>query len=210
MASQVLRLYVDTARKVLVASQISTAAVRLPAFVQGDTVSLVVQLLEPNPAGGIVAPYSIIPVSGLTLRIGIGTPTAATGSASPGIFQNTFTLDTTLNTFTGTLIITASTVQTLLGSATEGQSTFEIEVSESGNYTTVFQETCTLKAELIEGTATPPAPVDSYMTANETIATFVPKNGSPGIGFTLVSADGLQTILIYCGNDGTLHADPVT
>lgn len=210
MASQVLKLFVDTARKTLVESNINKAVVRPPAFVQGDTVALVVQLLLPNPTGGTSAPYSVIPVSGLTLRVGIGTPTAATGSGAPGIFQNAFTLDSTLNTFNGTLVITPATVATELGAATEANRTFEIEVAEGGNYTTVYQEPVTLKAELIEGAATPPPPADAYMTQNETLATFVKRDGGAGEGFYLTSANGLHRAFVYLADDGTFQVAPVT
>lgn len=210
MANQVLRLYVDTARRALVVSDRSTQPAPRLGFTQGDTVTLVITLLEPNASGGISSPYSKVSVSGLTVRLGIGTPSASTGSSAPSIYQNSFTADTTANTLTGTLYVTPSAVQTLLGSNVTGESTLEIEIAESGNYFTAYSGPVTLYAELIEAAgATPSTPGDTYMTTGESIATFVRKSGAAGESITLTSPDGTKQVILYIDNTGTFHADVV-
>lgn len=210
MANQVLRLYVDTARRALVVSDRSTQPAPRIGFTQGDTVTLVITLLEPNSSGGISSPYTKVSASGLTLRVGIGTITPATGSTAPSIYQNSFTVDTTANTFTGTLYITPATVASLLGTNKTGEGDFEIEVSESGNYSTVFSGAVTLYGELIEAAgAEPSTPGDTYMTAAECLATFVRKIGEPGAGYTLTSADGTKQCVVYLDNNGAVHQDVV-
>lgn len=210
MANQVMRLWVDTSRKSLVVSDLSTVSAPRPIFVQGDTLTLVIVLLDPNAAGGIKAPWSRVSVSGLSCRVGIGTPTSAVGTAAPGIFQNSFTLDVTNNTLTGTLYITPATVASLLGSATSGDSTLEIEIAEGGNYSTVYCGSCTLLAELIESAAAPPGvPSDTYMTTNESLAAFVRKIGLAGESVTLTSPDGTKQCILYVDDNGQFHADAV-
>lgn len=210
-----LSIFIDLDGKSLVQSATDATAYTLPALVQGDTVQFEVTLLRRtssyNAAFGAAAPFSTVTVAGLSLRVAIGNPTAATGSGTPTIFQNTFTLDTNTNKFTGELELGASACSTLLGSATSGTFTLEIEVAESAKYTTVFQGGITLKAELIEGAATnPPVPSTSYYTAPETDATFVKKFGAAGDGFYLVSPDGTKRAFVYLDDDGTLKASPIT
>lgn len=211
MATQGIKLYVDVDRGVLVESLTSRNIVK-PTFVQGDTVTLQIYLLERNTTGGITSPYSKSGVSGKALRVGIGTPTAASGSGAPGIYQTTFTADTTNNVLTGNLYITPATVTSLLGSATSKDATLEIEKAEGGLYQTVFQGPCLLLAELIEAAA-PPAPEDqdSFMTAAETTATFVKWNNTEtedrGKSIVLTSPDGTHTVSLWVDNDGVFHAD---
>lgn len=214
MASTPLRLFIDLDGKTLVQSQTNATAFNLPALVQGDTVPLEIMLLKRSStypsAFGSNAPFTVVAVSGLTLKVAVGTPTAATGSTAPGIFQNTFSADTVNNLLTGELYITPATVASLLGTATSGTATLEIEVSEGGTYNTVFQSSVTIKAELIEGAATPPAPTDSYMTALESTATFAKKIGEPGDTILLKSPNGVYGVLIYVDDAGALHTDSVT
>lgn len=211
MANQVMRLYVDVDRSVLVESLTSRTTIR-PTFVQGDTVSLEVYLLERNPTGGIAAPYSKVSVNGMSLRVGIGTPSAATGTSAPGIFQNTFTADTVNNKLTGSLYITPATVASALGSALSADSILEIEKSEGGLYNTVFQGPCTLRAELIEAATAPVAtPTDTYMTSAESRASFVGWNNtdanSYGKPIVLTSPSGTHTVTLWVDDNGVFHAD---
>lgn len=207
MANQVLNLWVDTRARKLVKSFTDDGPAPALSFVQGDTVTLVITLLQPNASRTITAPYVKTDVSGLTCKVGIGTPTATTGSGTPGIFQNSFTLDETNNTLTGELYITPSTVQTLLGSATSGTSTLEIEIYEDGNYTTAFSGPVTILAELIEAATDDPTPSDTYLTANEMAATYVKKVGAAGEMITLTSPSNTYQAILYVDDNGIFHAD---
>jgi len=211
VANQVLRLYVDTARNRLVESSTSEAAFGALRLIQGDTVTLVIQLLEPNPSGGKLHPYSVVPLAGLTLRVGAGLVTSAVGTALPTIYQTTWAINTTLNTATGTLYNDPTAMAGLLAGQKDGITDFEIEVSEGGNFTTVFYGTTALRAELLEsGTPGSPPAGETYLTANESIATFLTKAGVAGESKLWISADGAFKVLEYLGNDGMMHYDPVT
>jgi hypothetical protein len=63
---------------------------------------------------------------------------------------------------------------------------------------------------LIEGAAAAPAPADSYMTANESLATFARQNGTAGQSITLTSPDGTKQVILYIDNDGLFHSDVTT
>jgi hypothetical protein len=212
VANQVKRLYIDTSSNKLVKSAISTAPITDFFFVQGDTVTLIIQLLEPNPSGGIVAPYSTVILTGLSFRVGIGTASSVIGSGIPGIFQSSFSIDSSLNTATGILYIEPTAAATLITPTLKANAAdFEIEVSEGGNYSTVYSGSIQLRAELIEAASPPvPSPGDTYLTANEINANYLSKAGIAGESKLWISANGSFKVLQYLGDDGVMHFDPVT
>lgn len=207
-------LYIDVDGGMLVESETSTAEATLPAFVQGDTVALSIYLLRrsdsyPVAIGGL-SPFSKINPSGLALRVGIGTPTSAVGSGSPIVYQNSWSIDSNEKCFNGTLYFTPSACATALGSSTSVQLTLEVEVAESGAYSTVLQTNITLRAELIESTAPEVAqPEDEFYTKAQCNALFMPRTGEAGSQLVLKSPSGTKTCYIWLDDGGELHQDIV-
>lgn len=208
------KLFVDVDGGQLVEGLNSPAATELPPFVQGDTIELSIYLLRRSSAypvslGGL-SPFSKINPSGLSLRVGIGTPTSAVGTGSPIVYQNSWSIDSTEQCFVGTLYFTPSACATALGSATSVGLTLEIEVAESGAYSTVLQAPVTLKAELIESTAPEVSqPQDEFYTKAQVNALFMPRAGEAGLQLVLKSPSGTKTCYIWLDNDGVLHQDIV-
>src|ERR1039458_8816896 len=69
-----LDLYIDTARRVLVAGPQNSSIVQAPVFEQGNTVTMRIRALQPTanfPASD--PPYTLIPTAGRTLQLAIGT-----------------------------------------------------------------------------------------------------------------------------------------
>ena len=204
-----LKLYVDVQNNRLVTSTRNPSPFSLPNFVQGDVIPIELYLVEPNVSGGLSTPLSLITSPSYTIKVGIvtvhpSTPTAhavVTLTADPSLASN--------GKYTGSLSMGAA-ITTLLGSATSVTSTFEIEVTSAGDVRTPIQVSCTVKAQgIASGTPDTPSP-DVYPTWTEANNAFVKRTGKSGDGFTLKSPDGTKTILVYCADDGTLHADPVT
>jgi len=92
MAQRTLNLLADTNTGRLIASPAATVSGVLPPLIFGDSVPLNVRLVEPNPGGGIDAPWRDIDLDGKTIRVGIGQPG---GKPSSGTFTLTYGANTT-------------------------------------------------------------------------------------------------------------------
>jgi len=203
-----LQLFVALDTKTLVAGRTSRARVTLPTFFQGDTVSLEMSFLQPNPSGGFSDPWSNLGLSGYSCRVGIGATPVGNTSVSPAALQTSFSASAA-NVFTGTLALNTAGINTLLGSSSQVNATFEIELAYGGLYETVFQTQITVKADLIETGSTVPTPEESYLTANESTALFMSKVSSPGEALYMVNADSTFATKIWTDSDGAVRMDRV-
>ncbi len=204
-----LKLYVDTERNKLVKSASSTQEVTLPTFFQGDVVPISVTLLEPKTGGGIADPFSIVTDS-YTVKIGLTTPHATSGSETVHTNSN-LTQNGTTNEHEGTLLLNATGVTTLLGSGTSATAQLEIEArTGSGTYSTELMREVTIKADGLKSSTPVDLATETYPTTAEATATFAAKIGSAGDSITLVSPDGAKGIILYCTNDGEFKSDNVT
>lgn len=181
-----LRLYVDLTARKLVASQKSTAGYGMPAMVYGDVMSLEVMLLQPAIGAGINSPYSIIDISSIGLQVGIGTP-----GGTPAALQNTWTKIEGNTVFSGAFNLNTAGIAALLGSNSQVNSTFEIEVDSAGDTDTPIQISVTLKKPVISAGAPTPIPGTEYLTTTTAAATYARLYGNPGQTITLISENGL-------------------
>lgn len=205
-----LKLYVDVQNNRLVVSDRNPSQFLLPAFVQGDVIPVELFLLEPNTSGGLSSPLSLITGTQYTVKIGIVTPHPVSPVASSVVTLSADASWASNGKYTGSLSMGAG-ITTLLGAtATSVTSTFEVELASAGDYRTPIQMACTVKAAGIASGTPDTAAGDTFPTHGEANATYVPKAGASGGNFTLKSADGTKQILIFCGDDGTLHADPIS
>lgn len=202
MAATPLALFFDLDGKTLVSSDTNASSYSLPAFFKGDTVPLEITLLKrtsnyPNNYSGS-PPFTKISVAGLGLKVALG-PIGTT----PTIIATSWTQDTTNNKLTGTLYIDPTAAATILGSAAVASTIFEVEAYD-GTYYTVFQDTCTLRAELIASGTPGPAPAgDRYLTYSEALSLFARLLGEAGQTITLTSPDGTRQRVLGVNNDGT-------
>lgn len=203
-----LQLYISLRDKVLVESTISKTRVGLPPFFQGDTVSLELCFLQPNPNGGYSAPYSKLNLSGYSCRVGIGVAPVGSTSVSPAALATSFTASDA-NVFSGNLALNTAGINTMLGTASSTTGYFEIELGFGGLYETVYQSAITLKAELIETGSTVPTPTDSYLTAVESAALFVSKVMGLGEAIYMPNAAGNFATKMWTDSDGTFRAERV-
>lgn len=162
-----LKLFVDVDRKALVKSATSTSGFVLPVLFQGDTIGVELTCLTANPTGGLSSPYSKVTLTGYSLRVGIGSTPTGSGTDTPAALQTSFTLNGDDTTFSGTLALNTSGINTLIGSASSVAAVFEIELTSGSEVTTIYQGAITLKADLLETGATVPTPTDEYYTKNQ-------------------------------------------
>lgn len=205
-----LKILVNRSTGQLVKSVARPEQYVLPPLVQGDTLSIEFSLVEDNPALGLGV-VSLVNLASYSLKIGLGPQPTGDETKTPIALQNTWTLDSNQTTYIGDLSLATAEVKAFLGTETAKQAWFEIEVrnSSTGFYETVYGTQITLRAHLIIGTSVVPIPGDTALGSVEAAATYVPRYGTVGGSILLISEDGLTKILLYAGNDGTFHADPV-
>lgn len=198
-----LKLFVDTRRKKLVQSFKDGSSFTLPPIFQGAVINLDVTLLQdddryPNP------PYTKIDPATASLDVGIGAYNTDSG-ATPSFRQNSFTQNSTLQKYTGTLTITEATAKTLLDatSANYVELRFTIHVGS--------EQVIDLPVKLYTHTrgsgATDPAPTDEYLTKAQIEQLFSKKVMGAGESITLTSPDGTRFAVLYVDDDGATHFD---
>lgn len=180
----------------------------LPPFMQGDTMSVEYTLLEDTSAAGLLAnpSYAKVAPSGYTLKMGLFRTSDSTQLA----YQNSWTLDAGNNKYTGSLALNTAAIATAMSGQTSVACTFEIEVTDSSGYiTTPFQSSTTLIKEYITTGVVGVAPTEIGAAQSWVQNLFVPVVQSVAVVQTWKSPNG-QPFLVYVGDDGLLHADPVT
>ena len=151
-----LKLYVDTFNRKLVKSATSDFPVTLPALFREDTVRMVITLLEPT--GNFTAPMQIVDVSDIDIAVGIGV-----ADSDPEVLQETWTKDTTANTFTADVVFNTTELNNAFSNASGSTVSrhLEIEVERSTKFHTVLQQACTLHKDIITNPTVAPEDVTS-------------------------------------------------
>ncbi len=205
--AQAINLYVDTLSGDLVTGTANTTAAPLPRFIQGDTITLNIYLLQRTQTYPFTSPFSIISNANLSLKVALGPKTGTPGST---LYTQQFTWSKDANNqyFYASLPLNTAAISTLIGAAESATAWFEIEYTEAGFPTTVLSKNVTIDAEVIEtGTVTVPAGLTA-MSAEEANATFLKRQVQGTI--ELVSPDGTKKCAMYYGDDGAMHFDPIT
>lgn len=182
--------------------------VPLGQFFSQNKLNLEIYPLVQNPSAIPTGdPFHQVDVSGLSVVFSILDSTGATVLAS----QSTFTADVTRGTLTGILdcntanmvmAVTAGDAQVIIEVRFTDSSTVSKNVRASGSSTIVR------KQFNVSGSPTPVG-ADVYLTDKQTLALFVPRTGSEGDNFSMLS--GGQRYLVYIdATDLTLKASPVS
>ena len=199
-------IYVDTYSGDTVKGPSDAGSAQLPQFIQGDTISLRIYLLARTPTWPISSPYTVINISALSLKVGIGPKDGNAGSTLL-TQQFTWSKDPTNSYFFADLPLNTANIASAIGSGSSALTWFEIEYTQNGFPTTVLQRQISLQAEVIEtGVVTVP-PGATAITAEDVSATYLKKDNT---GFTLTSPDGSKKAFVWLGNDGAFHCDPLT
>lgn len=199
--------YVDIISGTLVTGPSNTAAAAFPKLVQGDTISLRIYLLARTPTYPNSTPYTVIDSSSFSMKVALG-PKDGTAGSTLYTQQFTWVPDAAHQYNAANLPLNTAGITSLIGSATSGSAWFEIEISQGGFPTTVFQRQVTIEAEVIEtGVITVP-PGATGITAEEVNGQFV-KNVNTGF-IIQCATDATKKVFVYVDAAGTLHMDPIT
>jgi len=199
-------LYIDTVSGELVTGPSNSTPALLPRLTQGDTISLRNYLLARTTTFPLSNPYSIINNAALSLKAALG-PKNGTAGSTLYTQQFTWSKDATNSYFFADFPLNTAAIATLLGSNPTATAWFEIEYTQGGFPTTVYQKEVTIHAEVIEtGTITEP-PGQTAISAEEAHATFLKRENT---GFILLNEVTGRRAFVYLADDDTLHCDPIT
>lgn len=203
-----LNLVIDRQSRKLVSYNGSITAI--PAAFQGNVIDLKITVVDPTGSLSGAA-YSKVNLNGYGVRVSIGAqPTGSSGGPTPLALQTSFTWDASDSSFSGSLECNTSAIDTHIGTSASATAWFEVNLTLSGNRTTILQETFTLKAVVDEATSTVPTPTDSYLTAAESRSTFQPRVGAAGDVLVLKSANGVYGLEIGVSNTGEMTTNVIT
>jgi hypothetical protein len=199
-------LYIDTTSGDLVAGAANPAPASLPRLYQGDTISLRIYLLARTTTYPQVTPYSVINNSNLSLKVALG-PKNGTPGSTLLTQQFTWQKDAANQYFYADLPLNTAAINSAIGAAESATAWFEVEYTQNSYPTTVFQQSVTIHAEVIETGSVVTPPGETALSAEVANATFLkPEN----YGFTLMNPNTGQKVFVYLGNDGQVKFDPIT
>jgi hypothetical protein len=197
-----LQVTIDRQNKKLVSLNGSVA--NIPALFQSATVTLRVSAVDPT--GNFTAPYSLVDLNGLGLRVALGdTPTGTAGGPAPLALQNEggFVYNAAGKYFQGDLNLATAAIDAFIGSQSFKQAYFEVNLTSAGGRDPILQETFILKAVVDEQAVNVPNPVDQFLTKAECLALFAKLVNDVGARLVLKSANGVYGRELGVADDGS-------
>ena len=199
-------IFIDKAARKAVQGIASNTIVDLPPFVQGDTPTFRITILDRSPSYPLGIPYVAIPTAGLTLQVALGTRVG--GATTYFAQQFTWVPDPGgAPNWSAQFALNTAGINTLLGNDTSDQAWFEVKYLSGGLPTTVMDELVTVQAAVIKPGVLVVPPGLTAISAEEVNQAFLRKSNN---GFTLISPDGSKQAFLYLGNDGAFHVDPIS
>lgn len=179
-----------------------------PPFVQGDTVTLRIYLLARNPTYPYL-PFTIINNGSLSLALTVGAK-AGNGDGDHIVEQFTWNRDANNQYFYANVSFATAEVATALGSAGSISTQWlEVEYTQGGVPTTVFQQKITIHADVNKQSAQALGPGQTVQTVEDANARFAKLYGQPGETITLVSPGSLFARTLGVDDDGN-RIDSIT
>ena len=203
-----LKVYIDTRRKKTVKSDSDPSFEPLPVVTQGEVYNLYVYFVEDSGLG-IASPYSLVTLSGLSLETSIGNKNPVAAKSTPDIYQNSFSVNTTLNRFEGSLTIADSDAETLLGSNTSVKTHFSFKIIDGATEQDYIFDVV-LSASVAPSSNTAPTPAIQYVTKTLGDQRYVNVVGEAGQIIILTSPDGTKQIALGCDDNGAFTSDVIT
>jgi len=191
-------LFFDTVNKKLVRSEVDASEVTLPPLNQED--GLEIDLTVLRRISNYAPFFSKLNIAGYSLRVSIGT------AGVENAFQDTWSTKNGDTTFTGELNLATAAISALANGTAQY---LEITIGNGTLYYRGQFPTKIMKSVYLAGALTEPAG-DTALGKSEANRNYVRKSGRAGEGFTLMSEDGLKTVIIYLHNDGSVRMEPIT
>lgn len=198
-------LYIDTNSGESVRGPTNSGQAPLPRFVQGDTISFRIWLLERTTSYPLGAnPYGIINNADLSLKVALG-PKNGTPGSTLYTQQFTWAKDANNQYFYANIALNTAAINLLIGNGESASAWFEVEYTQNGFPATVFQQSVTIHAEVIEtGSVTVPEGATA-MTAEEANATFLKRTNS---GFYIENATTGHKVFVYLDDNDQVQFSP--
>ncbi len=201
MAGGLLPINFVTNQRTLAFSESDPSQVNLPRFYQEESPLIGFKALRRLTQ--MQAPFmEKLLLTGYSLQISIGT--AGTVHAA----QNAWTISADNYELQGALNLNTSGINTALAAANPSALTFEIRLFDGTNYFRGAFPVLVYKSVALAAALVPPAG-DTALGALEAKRIYMKKEGEPGEGFILTSADGLRQGLCYWHNDGSWRAEGI-
>jgi hypothetical protein len=202
-----LTLYLDTVNKRLVCGPANPAPFTMPYLAKGEAISIKLQLLDTNAGSPILSPYVILDAT--TGPDGCKVAVGDIGGVSPMAWVS-LTFSPSTNFWTGTLDLNTDAINTKIGTAASVGTSLEIQLGATAYWRSTFS--LTLTNQVIPSTTFAPVPTETYLTRNESLATFARQIGLAGQTITLLSPNGQWARVFGVNDDGSRQDDvyPVT
>lgn len=204
-----LKLFLVPSQNKLLAGRDTRQAGLLPAFVQGDKMTVELMLLSPVISGLPTEMWEVLSTASYAIQIGL-----YTSGGTQLAYQNTFTADGIQNIYSGVLNLSTAAIDTALSAATVGvpiTAYLEVKLTDgNGNTVTGLQATPVyLYKTLITGAALVIPPADVGATQSWSLATFV-RNDEPAGSVRIRRSASGAAFLDYIDDNGVQHFDPIT
>lgn len=183
----------------LVFSQNNLRVFQLPPLLQEDNITIDFRAFK-RVRETIPPFFETITLSGYQLVISLGEPATPIANAS------SWTLGDSNRLLTGRLDLATSGVDALDDGA---QTRFEVRLFDGTGYHS-GQTVCTVKKKVATVGSLNPVVNDTALGKLEAARTYMKKEGAAGEGFILRSEDGLQRVLCYLHNDGSVRWEPIS
>lgn len=197
--AQFVSLFLVTNEKRFVVSVTNQAPYVLPALNTEDGIPIQLSALKrisTSPSN----PFERISLQGFSLFVSVGT--AGTVLAS----QNVWSISSDGYSLAGTVDLNTVGINALADGASV---TFEARLSDGGPPWRV-QQTVTIKKSVALSTAIVTPVTEAALGVLQAQRTYMRKEGLPGEGYILTSADGLKQEFNYLHNDGSHRAELIS
>lgn len=210
MAASDLVIVNDIVGRGIYTNLTSQTSLQFGSAYQGDSYNI--KYYPVVPSGNLLAPWTKVDISQVTLKMGIG-PRDGTEArlVSQDVWNKQIGPDSTgaQGYLYATFDLNTDALNTAIGSLDSYSSIFEIQFGEGGKYRCGFQTAINITPVVIgpTGTASLPAPAAQYYTKTEMDALFQKFILGPGQTTTFTSPDGTRQRIIGVRNDGSPQDD---
>lgn len=178
------KLFANWFTKVLQNSDTNGGNIVLPAFNKYEVIPFEIVIVEPDLGAVGLPKWSRVDISALSLAVALND---TYDDATPLAYQNTFSKNETTNTFSGSLSLNTSALNSWLGASDSKTAYFEIELTEGSNVTKIYQAIVTVKNSVSQVGAVVPSPVDEYYTKPQADSRYLRHANAAGVQMVITS-----------------------
>lgn len=198
------KLYIDWTTKTLVRGMNDHSIYTLPSFHKYETVPLEISIVEPGSSP--TSAWTKLDVDNIALSVSMND---TLDDASPFALQETWTKDSSENTFTGDLVLNTAAANAYIGSTASVSAYFEVQMVEGSARVKLYRASIVFAQGIVQPASTAPDPASEYYTKAQIESLFLRPVNSAGQTLTLRSDDGSWDRILGITNDGVPIDDQV-